>query len=776
MYLEFYKLKEKPFSLTPDPSFLFYSNAHRRAIAFLKYGLQESKGFLQLTGPVGSGKTTLLRAVLAGLDERTKTAYIINPCAPFPDLLRSIMKDLEIPGIPETRLKIELLDFFHDYLLLQMRRSQPVIVIFDEAQNLSVKNLEEIRMLSNFETPKDKLLQIVFVGQPELIRTLDLPELRQLKQRIQVRYHLSPLNQPEVQAYINHRLHVAGSNGEIVFSEDACKAIYDFSGGIPRLINSVCDVMLLIGYVNERKEFDSTAVKEAISEMSGAFSDEQIDTGSGKDSAEAVATAESRHDKTEPTGDARQPLNAGAEGRRPGDSDAKPAPDIRDLSSDKPDSNLPTLQTSMQASSPSAEKATASDGRPFDSLGASQGREEEKGTQADNSIREVPERPSFEVISETHVSSQQESEASSKGHGVSLGQTPRHVSFDASRVPGSGFLHALLRYGPKGKFRAVSGGSKNLAGPRGNLAAKITGFLYGQKLQVKAVHETDAPDGENGSFSRGVSGEHSGLATGEQLADSERLRAEVTCNRIMILFKDGSVAKGISKGLDLENDGFYFSPRGKHGTSAEDFTAFERIVAVRPTNDFAKDWERKCEVSSHLPKGREIIVSLVNGETVEGITPDTFAPELRRFYVISTYAGDKATWTLIERSGTSGILTESFREGIYSGEAIGLPDPVTSSKAASDPGWQYETAGDFYFSMRDYDSALLEYRKAWEITKSVKRIILKISLSHFERGMKCMESHKYHDAMKEFEKVVASDYLRNKARGRVKEIKKMLRA
>ena len=277
MYMEFYGLKEKPFSLTPDPTFLYYSQAHRRAVAFLKYGLQESKGFLQLTGPVGSGKTTLLRAILGELDESARTAYIINPSAPFPDLLRSIMKDLEIPNIPQTRIKIELLDFFHNYLLLQMRRHNSVVVIFDEAQNISLKNLEEIRMLSNFETTKGKLIQIVFVGQPELIQTLDRPDLRQLKQRIQVRYNLSPLNPLEVKEYIDHRLKIAGSNGSIQFRDDACREIYGFSGGIPRLINSVCDVALLIGYVSERKSFGPDVIKEAIGELNGTFNAESAD-------------------------------------------------------------------------------------------------------------------------------------------------------------------------------------------------------------------------------------------------------------------------------------------------------------------------------------------------------------------------------------------------------------------------------------------------------------------------------------------------------------------
>lgn len=285
MYLQYYKLREKPFSLTPDPAFLYYSNAHKRAIAFLRYGLQESKGFLQLTGPVGSGKTTLLRAVLEQLDEKTKTAYIINPCASFPELLRALMKDLEIPNIPITSSKIELLDFFHEYLLGQVRRNCPVILIFDEAQNLSLRNLEEIRMLSNFETSKEKLLQIIFVGQPEFLKTLELPELRQLKQRIQVRYHLAPLRAHEVREYINHRLRVAGSNGHIRFTDEACSEIFTFSGGIPRLINAVCDVVLLIGYVSELSAFGRDVVGEAVKELEGRFEDGLEDDEQESDSS-----------------------------------------------------------------------------------------------------------------------------------------------------------------------------------------------------------------------------------------------------------------------------------------------------------------------------------------------------------------------------------------------------------------------------------------------------------------------------------------------------------
>lgn len=287
MYLEFYGLKEKPFSHTPDPAFFYRSKTHREAVAFLKHGIGERKGFLQFTGPVGSGKTTVMQTVLSQLDERVEVAYIVNPRAPFPELLRSIMKALDIPNIPQTRLKMDLLVFLHEYLLLQNRKSNLVVVMFDEAQSLSIKNLEEIRLLSNFETGKEKLVQIVFAGQPELIETLDHPDLIQLNQKIQLRYHLSPLSLSEVKEYIDHRLAVAGFEGTSLFTDDACAEIFDFSEGIPRLINSLCDIVLLNGYANERKLFDSAALKEALHVVAG-YSDDESASGVEEEGLSAI--------------------------------------------------------------------------------------------------------------------------------------------------------------------------------------------------------------------------------------------------------------------------------------------------------------------------------------------------------------------------------------------------------------------------------------------------------------------------------------------------------
>ena len=297
MYLEFYGLKEKPFSHTPDPIFFYQSKAHGEAVAFLKHGLGERKGFLQFTGPVGSGKTTVMRTVLSQINRKAEVAYIFNPRAPFPELLRSIMKSLNIPNIPQTRLKMDLLVFLHDYLILQHRKSNMVIVIFDEAQSLSIKNLEEIRMLSNFETTKEKLIQIVFTGQPEFVKTLDHPELIQLKQRIQLRYHLSPLSLSEVKEYINHRLIIAGFEGTSLFTDDAFSEIFNFSEGIPRLINSLCDMVLLNGYADGRKLFDSAAVKVALQAVAGYSDDESAARPEG----ESLSV----------TGDASEPPHSG---------------------------------------------------------------------------------------------------------------------------------------------------------------------------------------------------------------------------------------------------------------------------------------------------------------------------------------------------------------------------------------------------------------------------------------------------------------------------------
>ena len=206
MYEDFYGFTQKPFSLTPDPQFFFLSSVHKEALAFLRYGLRDRKGFVQITGEIGCGKTTLLRHVLRDLDKSVRTAYVINPRLEFPDLLRAILEDLEAEPVPAGSSKNDLLSAFYRFIAEQHGRGDHVIIILDEAQHLSVDVLEELRMLSNFELAKDKLFQIVFVGQPELRTKLRSPQLEQLRQRISVRYHINLLHIAETAGYIKHRL------------------------------------------------------------------------------------------------------------------------------------------------------------------------------------------------------------------------------------------------------------------------------------------------------------------------------------------------------------------------------------------------------------------------------------------------------------------------------------------------------------------------------------------------------------------------------------------
>ena len=267
IYNEYFGFKETPFSLTPDPEFLFLSSVHREALAYLRYGLREKKGFVLISGEVGSGKTTLLRSLLKDVDRQVRTALIINPRVEFHELMQSVFTDLEIDVDGSLGTKTELLDAFYGYLLDQHEVGCNVVLIFDEAQHLSLPVFEEIRMLSNFETPKEKLLQIIFVGQPELRQKLALPQLRQLRQRVTVRYHINPLNKHEVSEYITHRLQVAGTNDSEIFTPEAVEHIYDFSGGTPRLINVICDATLLAAFADGSHRVEAQLVQEAIMEQ-----------------------------------------------------------------------------------------------------------------------------------------------------------------------------------------------------------------------------------------------------------------------------------------------------------------------------------------------------------------------------------------------------------------------------------------------------------------------------------------------------------------------------
>lgn len=267
MYLEFYGLKEPPFELTPNPRFLFFSAKHREAFNHLLYGIQEHKGFVQLTSEVGCGKTTLCRALLDKLGTDYNTALILNPILDPEQLIKAIAMEfgLNVKGLD----KLETLAAFNNFLLEEAAKGKENILIIDEAQDLTNDLLEQVRLLSNLETENKKLLQIILMGQPELKQRLEHPELRQLRQRITVRFHLKPLNYHEVGQYIQHRLLVAGANGAPYFTRAALWRIYWYSKGIPRLINALCDKCLLAGFVMQRDVIDYSMVGLAIRELEG---------------------------------------------------------------------------------------------------------------------------------------------------------------------------------------------------------------------------------------------------------------------------------------------------------------------------------------------------------------------------------------------------------------------------------------------------------------------------------------------------------------------------
>lgn len=267
MYNEFFGLKEKPFNVTSDPNFLFLSRVHKEAFSHLLYGIKERKGFLEITGEIGAGKTTLCRALLNNLDSNTKSAFIFNSTLPDMQLFQTMLEDFGLSI--EKRSKAAMLRQFNNFLLEELSRNNNVVLIIDEAQNLKNSVLEELRILSNLETEKEKLFQMILVGQPQLRDKINSPTLEQLRQRIGVRFHITPLENDEVQEYIYHRLRVAGSGGGITFSNLALGAIYKYSNGIPRLINKVCDKALLCAYVIETKHIDLSIIERCIQEIEG---------------------------------------------------------------------------------------------------------------------------------------------------------------------------------------------------------------------------------------------------------------------------------------------------------------------------------------------------------------------------------------------------------------------------------------------------------------------------------------------------------------------------
>lgn len=267
MYLEYYGLTEPPFDITPNPRFLFFSPKHREAFNHLLYGIRARKGFVQLTGEVGAGKTTVCRAMLDQLGDQFATAMILNPVLGTEELVKAIAMEFGLPVKGMDRL--ESLATLNQFFLAQLENGKDAVLIIDEAQDLSNELLEQVRLLSNLETDERKLLQIVLLGQPELRQRLNDHRLRQLRQRITVRYHLRPLTRAEVSQYIQHRLEISGAKGAPYFTWGALWRIYQYSRGVPRLVNAVCDKCLLAGFVHQRDRLDFRMVGQAIHELEG---------------------------------------------------------------------------------------------------------------------------------------------------------------------------------------------------------------------------------------------------------------------------------------------------------------------------------------------------------------------------------------------------------------------------------------------------------------------------------------------------------------------------
>ncbi|MDH5177918.1 MAG: AAA family ATPase, partial [Gammaproteobacteria bacterium] len=269
MYTSFFGLQEKPFAITPDPRYLYLSERHAEALAHLLYGINEAGGFIQLTGEVGTGKTTVIRSLLEQLPGHAEVALILNPRITPAEFLLTICEELHLQVPAESRTSTKaLMDLLGHYLLEAHARGRRVVLIVDEAQNLSFETLEQVRLLTNLETATTKLLQIILIGQEELRSLLEQPDLRQLAQRITGRYHLSPLSAEESSGYVKHRMRVAGATAE-AFTPGALREVHRLSNGIPRVINVVCDRALLGAFTREDHRVGATYIRQAASEVYG---------------------------------------------------------------------------------------------------------------------------------------------------------------------------------------------------------------------------------------------------------------------------------------------------------------------------------------------------------------------------------------------------------------------------------------------------------------------------------------------------------------------------
>ena len=265
MYCDFFGISEKPFTITPNPHFIYLSGNHREAFARLLFGIDSHAGFIAMTGEVGTGKTTVLRTLLTQLDpERYRSALIFNPCLSGEQLLASICREFNV--LPDERTGLGCLDALNIYLLDQHAEGRTVVLVIDEAQNLAPDVLEQVRMISNLETVHNKLIQIVLAGQPELNDVLNRHDLRQLNQRISVRCHLTPMNKEDTGEYIRHRLRISGCRLPTVFSRGAISRIFRFSRGVPRLINIACEQALVMAWTQENHTVTPAIAARVIAE------------------------------------------------------------------------------------------------------------------------------------------------------------------------------------------------------------------------------------------------------------------------------------------------------------------------------------------------------------------------------------------------------------------------------------------------------------------------------------------------------------------------------
>jgi general secretion pathway protein A len=271
MYAAYFGLKENPFKLAPQPRYLFLSEYHRDALNCLIYGIEEKKGFILVTGGIGTGKTTICRSLLKSLGDSVETALIFNTAISELDLLETMMTEYGISVPDGQRSKKIYVDALNEFLLAKFAAGKNVVLLIDEAQNLSHGVLEQVRMLSNLETEREKLIQIVLIGQPELNNALMLPALRQLNERITVRHDLKPLTPSDVRSYIEYRLQVAGGPGSIRFTSGAFGLVYGFTEGIPRRINAVCDRALLIAYTKGVSAIDRKLIKLAVGDIGADY-------------------------------------------------------------------------------------------------------------------------------------------------------------------------------------------------------------------------------------------------------------------------------------------------------------------------------------------------------------------------------------------------------------------------------------------------------------------------------------------------------------------------